>query len=413
LKPQNTHQRVLTILGFGTAISLLGDATLYTVLPHPSIASQVGVSLGMVGVLLGINRATRLVLNSPVGLLYDRLPRRPLLIASLVLGSISSLIYALGTGFWPLFSGRVSWGFAWALLWVGGNTVVLDISTDENRGKYSGKYQMWFTSGVAVSSFIGGVFTDLVGFRMGQWLSATLIGVGALLWFFFLPETRPDHGSKPRSEPHNGIRRSFPWRLVFGPSLFMFAVRFVSWGVLAATAILWLSSHIGEGLRFSNQLIPIATLTGAYTASSMLISIGCAPATGYLSDKLGRRWPIIALTLLIGGIGIWLMSEQSMIVALIGAFLAPITGTSVETLIPAIAGDRIEKAAHGRALGLIYTVADLGSTLGPPAALGILNAGIFPLPVLYKISAVLLALLAPIALLQIRSRPSGRTIRKL
>ena len=34
-------RKVLTLLGIGTAISLLGDATLYTVLPDPNIASQI------------------------------------------------------------------------------------------------------------------------------------------------------------------------------------------------------------------------------------------------------------------------------------------------------------------------------------------------------------------------------------
>ena len=121
-------QRTVTLLGIGTAISLLGDATLYTVLPHPNIAAQVGVSLAMVGVLLGANRAVRLLLNGPVGLVYDRLPRRPLLIAALTIGSISSMIYALGRGFWPIFTGRIMWGMAWSLLWIGGNAVVLEIS---------------------------------------------------------------------------------------------------------------------------------------------------------------------------------------------------------------------------------------------------------------------------------------------
>ena len=105
MKSNPSSQRVLTLLGLGTAISLLGDATLYTVLPNPSIATQVGVTLAMVGVLLGVNRATRLVLNGPVGILYDRLPRRGLLVTSMVLGTASSIIYAVGSGFWPLFAG--------------------------------------------------------------------------------------------------------------------------------------------------------------------------------------------------------------------------------------------------------------------------------------------------------------------
>ena len=101
---------ILNLLGVGTAISLLGDATLYTVLPHPDISAQLGITLSMVGLLLGANRAIRLVLNGPVGILYDRMPRRGLLIAALSLGAGSSIFYAVGHGFWPLLVGRIFWG---------------------------------------------------------------------------------------------------------------------------------------------------------------------------------------------------------------------------------------------------------------------------------------------------------------
>jgi len=190
MKAKKSSRFILNLLGIGTAISLLGDATLYTVLPHPDISVQLGITLSMVGLLLGANRAIRLVLNGPVGMLYDRMPRRGLLITSLALGACASVFYAIGHGFWPLLIGRILWGLAWALLWVGGNSVVLDVSTEENRGRNSGIYQMWFFIGIAVSSFLGALLTDIFGFRNGQWISMTAIALMALVWFFFLPETR-------------------------------------------------------------------------------------------------------------------------------------------------------------------------------------------------------------------------------
>ena len=190
MKTKRSSRFILNLLGVGTALSLLGDATLYTVLPHPDISAQLGITLSMVGLLLGANRAIRLVLNGPVGILYDRFPRRRLLIAALALGAGSSIFYAVGYGFWPLLMGRISWGVAWSLLWVGGNSVVLDVSTEENRGRNSGIYQMWFFIGVATASFVGAMLTDTFGFRNGQWISVLVIAVTAMIWFFFLPETR-------------------------------------------------------------------------------------------------------------------------------------------------------------------------------------------------------------------------------
>ncbi|MFL7868073.1 MAG: MFS transporter, partial [Anaerolineales bacterium] len=264
----------MNLLGIGTAISLLGDATLYTVLPHPDISHQLGITLSMVGLLLGANRATRLVLNSPVGILYDRMPRRGLLIAALSLGAGSSIFYAVGYGFWPLLTGRIFWGLAWSLLWVGGNSVVLDVSTEENRGRNSGIYLMWFFIGVASSSFLGAMLTDMFGFRSGQWISVTVIAASALAWFFFLPETRINETTAKEAvqETDKSETQRLPWRVIAATSFTVFIARFLAWGVLAATAILWLSELFGEGVKFASLLIPIATLTGLYTALSNLIS---------------------------------------------------------------------------------------------------------------------------------------------
>ncbi|MFN2146543.1 MAG: MFS transporter, partial [Anaerolineales bacterium] len=184
MKKPRSSRFILNLLGIGTALSLLGDATLYTVLPHPDISSQLGITLSMVGLLLGANRAIRLIVNGPVGVLYDRMPRRGLLVAALSLGAGSSIFYAVGHGFWPLLLGRIFWGLSWSLLWVGGNTVVLDVSTEENRGRNSGIYQMWFFIGVAGASFFGAVLTDMFGFRNGQWISVAVIAAAAAVWFF-------------------------------------------------------------------------------------------------------------------------------------------------------------------------------------------------------------------------------------
>ena len=58
-------------LGLGTAFSLLGDSTLYTVLPEPGFAVQVGLTSGLVGVALGLNRLVRIAFNGAAGALMD------------------------------------------------------------------------------------------------------------------------------------------------------------------------------------------------------------------------------------------------------------------------------------------------------------------------------------------------------
>jgi MFS family permease len=408
MKTKKSARFILNLLGIGTAISLLGDATLYTVLPHPDISAELGITLPMVGLLLGANRAIRLVLNGPVGILYDRMPRRNLLIAALSLGAGSSIFYAVGSGFWPLLMGRISWGLAWSLLWVGGNSVVLDLSTEENRGQHSGIYQMWFFIGVASASFFGAMLTDMFGFRSGQWISVAVIAATALGWFFLLPETRKNEpiSKEINQETDKSGAQRLPWKVMAATSLSIFIARFVLWGALAATAILWLADIFGEGAHMAGLFIPIASLTGLYTALSNLISVGSTRLVGSISDRLGRRWPVIGLAMVIGGLGLWLMSGSSTGLALMGAFLVPFAGSSTETLIPAIIGDRVPKNLRSRALGLINSAGDLGATIGPFAALGVLNSGWYPLSGIYRIAGVLFGIVALLALSPLAARVS-------
>jgi MFS family permease len=389
---------VLNLLGIGTAISLLGDATLYTVLPHPDISTQLGINLSMVGLLLGANRAIRLVLNGPVGILYDRMPRRGLLIIALSLGAGSSIFYAVANGFWPLLMGRIFWGFAWSLLWVGGNSVVLDVSTEDNRGQHSGIFQMWFFIGVATSSLFGAMLTDMFGFRIGQWISVVVIGMTALTWLFFLPETRKGKGVP--SDPGKQILATterLPWGVIATTSFTIFIARFMAWGVLAATGILWLSGFFGEGVTILTIFVPIATLTGLYSALANLTSIASTPLAGSVSDRLDRRWPVIAAAMILGCLGLWLMSGDNISFALIGALVVPIAGSSTETLIPAITGDRVPEKLRSRALGLINTAGDLGAMIGPFAALGALNIGWLSLSEIYKLGGVFFGAVAMLA----------------
>jgi MFS family permease len=411
MKKNRSSRFILNILGIGTAISLLGDATLYTVLPHPDISAQLGITLSMVGLLLGANRAIRLVVNGPVGILYDRMPRRGLLVTALSLGAGSSIFYALSSGFWPLLIGRIFWGLAWSLLWVGGNSVVLDLSTEENRGRNSGIYQMWFFIGVATSSFLGAMLTDMFGFRNGQWISVAVIAATALIWFIFLPETRSH--DQTAQDTHKDTDRStimkLPWKVMAVTSITVFVARFLAWGVLAATAILWLSNIFGRGVLIGSLFIPIATFTGLYTALSNLISVISTPLAGSVSDRIGRRWPVIGLAMILGGLGLMLMSGEIRSLALIGAFLVPVAGSSAETLIPAIAGDRVPKTLRSRALGLINTAGDLGAMIGPVAALGTLNSGWLSLSGIYRAGGILLGFIAMLSLSPLVSRQTSKS----
>ena len=132
--------RVLLPLGLAISLSLPGDQTLYAVLPTK--ASAVGISLALVGLLVGINRLIRIPGNPIAGLFYDRLGRRRLFLLGMLLGTLSTDSYAIARNSSQWLGGRLLWGIAWSLINVGGLTMLLDVTDESDRGRVTGLYQL-------------------------------------------------------------------------------------------------------------------------------------------------------------------------------------------------------------------------------------------------------------------------------
>ncbi len=358
--------KVLFPLGLGTALSLMGDATLYTVLPTHAV--EAGIALGSVGIILGVNRAVRVFLNGPAGLAYDRWPRRRLFVPALFIGALSTAVYAATRGFWPLLVGRLLWGLAWSGIWVGGTTVILDVTTAQNRGRWTGLYQTWFFLGAALGAFAGGLLTDRMGYTTTMWIGASLTALGGLAALFLLPETRatrcsdtdlPAEESNPRLRANRGL-----WVAASLQGI----NHFVTAGVLAAT----LGLLVQDRLRSANLTLGVATLTGTLVAGRTLLSMAAAPLARTTSDRLGNRWKVIAWGLAISATSMVLVTWSAPAVILTGLSLGAAASGSVQAVVTTLTGDLIGQGQRGRAVGLVHTVGDLGSALGPPVAYALL-----------------------------------------
>jgi MFS family permease len=366
-----TPTRLLIPLGIGLILCLFGDATLYTVLPKADIMLEAGLSLGMVGVVLGVNRLIRIISNGPAGWLYDRLPRRGLMVGSLALGALSTVFSAISQGPWLLISGRVLWGIAWSGLWIGTNAMTLDISREDNRGFVNGQLQMWYFLAIAIASFSSGLFTDLLGYRGGLWLSAGLGLLAALVWLVFLPETRPEGIRKPDKKAGK-VNIPLPLKLAISLAVPYISMRIVFEGVLAATTILWLEQFVDGNLKLGGVNLPLATLTGIFTAIRVVVSIISAPWVGKLSDTLRRRWAVLAGVLALGVLGLWGMSLPNFGLSVASGLVSAVTAGAIPLLIPAVVGDKVPEEQHGRTLGFIFSWGDLASGLGPSLGLALI-----------------------------------------
>jgi len=378
--------RILLPAGIGTCLSLLGDASLYTVLPTHTAAA--GVTVASVGILLSANRFIRLFLNGPAGMAYDRWPRRPLFVSSLMIGAISTAIYGLTQGFWPLLLGRLLWGLAWAGIWVGGNTIVLDIASAENRGRWIGIYQLSFFLGASGGAMLGGVLTDWLGFHQTMMVGAAITLMGAIIALVFLPETRPSKQNPidKTAETQRSLSPSPDEKAEFSSIIALFSVnRLVMAGILMSTLGIFLLDQIGEEVQVAGHSVGVATLTGLGLGLSTLIAMFAVPLVGSISDRVGNRWRIASGGLVPGVVGFGLIALGLPLSILLGIPLVAATSGSNQGLSIALSGDLGNGQTQSRRLGVLFTFGDFASAIGPPLAYALIP--VVGLETLYLASA--------------------------
>jgi MFS family permease len=352
----------------GTCLSLFGDASLYAVLPTQT--EVVGVTVASVGILLSANRFIRLVLNGPTGIAYDRWPRRPLFVSALFIGTLSTAIYGLTEGFWPLLLGRLLWGLAWSGTWIGGNTIVLDVTSDDNRGRWVGGYQLGFFLGASVGAFLGGLLTDQLGFHRAMIINAACTLAGAIIALIFLPETyrKRDEAAESDSSPLS-LTSNSPERGAFVSATVLYTVnRLAMTGMLQSTLGFFLLERMGERVHIAGHTLGVATLTGLGLSLSTLIAMTSSPIMGGISDRVGNRWWVVAGGLLPGVVGFILLTLGLPSTTLLGIPLAAVTSGSNQGLSTALIGDLGNGGRQSRRLGVLFTVGDLAGAVGPPLA---------------------------------------------
>jgi MFS family permease len=330
---------------------------------------------------------------------YERVPKRPLLAVSLLLAAGASLIYSFGYGFWPLFIGRLVWGLGWSFQWIGCRTLILEVSDDSNRATLNGLYQMFFLAGVGFASFFGGLLAENLGFHTGQRISAAILVVMALVWYRFLPEGKPKSSNKRDLEN----KKKWHWPLLAPSLVTAFIMRFIERGVLAATVVLWVGSLLGDRTNLFGLSLSVTVMTGLVNVIQFLPSMANAPLIGFISDKLGKRWIVIAVTMLAIGAGLGLMSAEAAALALVGGLFVSLFRGSAETLLPAIIGDAVRDESAARVLGIVYIGADLGAMLGPIVSLALLDNTGMTVREMYLLCIILLVISAVIAFIASRS----------
>ncbi len=372
---------LLVLVSLLVFVDSVGYGLVVPVLPRYS--RELGVSDFGIGFLFATYAIALLLTAIPMGSLADRLGRKPFILFGMFAMSGAFIFYALADGYWMLVIARALDGLTAAATWSAGLALLGDYYEDSVMGEKMGYAMGGAALGGIAGPLIGGVMYDLAGYRSPFYLVAVLcalIGVAAI----FLHEDR--------SHIQRGAGFIEKVRPMLRNRMLMLAclialVTTIGFGMLEPT----LPLHLAE--RFSMSTSGVGVLFGVLTACFALGS----PLVGRLSDRVGRRTPILA-----GLLGTALLMPLLpffhsvlplyLLMVGLGFSLALFDTPSLPMITESLPRQPGEGSNYGIAFGLFNIFWSLGYVLGPLigsavyGAAGLINA--------YLVFSVLMVLLA-------------------
>ncbi|WP_336022763.1 MFS transporter [Halobellus salinisoli] len=338
----------------------------------PTLGTVLGLSPLLVGVILSINRFTRLLMNTPAGGYIDKVGTRKPMIVGFIFQGVPPFGYIVGlhADMIPLFgpasifiAARIVWGLGSAFVFVGAFSTVVHVTSDNNRGKWIGYFRGGQSLGFPSGLIAGGILTDLYGYEVAFGIAGTLGLLAAGVSAVVLPDVSPSFTQPTRFRDVPGIVLSDSRIFMIGS--INFTVRFLFHGVLLSTIVVFATVNeitIGEFSAIG--------VSGVIMGFSVIFSSTTTAVTGSLSDRVRNRLYITVPSLAAITAGFVILSAIPTLegtltgLAVIGIGIG---GTSPPLL--ALLGDLSPAGDTGKLGGVYNMFGDLGMTLGPLVAL--------------------------------------------
>jgi DHA1 family tetracycline resistance protein-like MFS transporter len=208
----NTRLPVLFIIIITVAMDSIGVGLMMPVMPDliREITGQSVSEAAVWGGMMAFTYAGMQFLFGPtIGNLSDRFGRRPVLLASLVVMSLSYLTFARAQVIWLLVVTRAIAGITGATF-ATANAYMADITPAEKRAASFGMVGAAFGVGFIIGPAIGGMLGQL-GPRAPFYAAALVAALNALFGGIFLPETLAQDKRRPfvleRCNPFKALLR--------------------------------------------------------------------------------------------------------------------------------------------------------------------------------------------------------------
>jgi MFS family permease len=319
----------------------------------PIYALKTGASIAEIGYLYALFSIIGILVRPLVGSLIDTSGRKTCLLTGTILYVFSYLFYALASDFRVLLMARIIQGVAASFLWISVETIVADISNNNNISENFGIINQTETKGQFVGSIIA--FSILSNSYISNTFRKVFIVffVTSLISLYYSFKKIPDTRVLIKDiKPETVTKRS---------NLYIFLVIICSVSFISSlTGPIYLL-YLQENITADLGLIAVLFIPGAIL-SSILPRI-----FGRLSDKYSRERIVV--------IGLFINAVLQIFIPMCNAyytFMVVYTLISISLIIfsPALSSlvvDYVGRDKRGKSYGLYSLVAGIGSAIGPVA----------------------------------------------
>ncbi len=349
------RQRLFVILNLSLVSSMviLGFNIISPVLPQYALSFSVTVAL--TGWAISAFALARLVTDMPAGFLADRFGNKRVMVLGLVLVTISSIVSGMANDYSWLIVGRVVQGLGSALYMTAATTWVAWLSRGSHRGRVMSLYSGLIFAATSAGPVIGGFSASNFGLQAPFFVYGgfAVLGLLATIPLREKSEGHEETQSKVQLGDIPGVLLNGPFLLVNCSVLALFFLR----GAVRSTLVpLYASLNLGLSEESIGLLLTVAAV---FTSL-------CTYPSGWLSDKVGRKIPIMAC-LFLSALASFLIPLQGSAggLAAVMAFYGLATG--LQGSIAAWPADIAPRDKLGTAMGVYRVIGDTGLFLGPIA----------------------------------------------
>jgi len=358
-KPTNSFFLLLCTVGLFAILSS-------TMSKNPVLslfAKSLGTPDPWMGFVAAASTIPGILVSLPAGALSDVIGRRKMMIFSGVVFASAPFLYLFVTLPWQLILARFYHGFATAIFVPVANAAIVE-RFPKKKGERISVFSSATMVGRSVAPFLGGYILFVTGSNFHElYVWVGVAGVTAFLLALALYGEKTKQDEIARLEKRSGIK----WYSGF----------FGSWkgvvrnrGVLVASVVELATYYSFGAFEYFLALYAKSAglndfFVGIVMGSQPVTIVISKPFMGRLSDRFGRRTPILA-GLLLASVALIATPFVSHFIELIAVSVTYGLGFSLVTSsTPALVSDLVGEEMSGTAMGFLSTMMDVGQTSGP------------------------------------------------